>query len=185
MATFRPVRGVAPSAQGCPCSELWAPSSCRAPCPITYTHDYNTLVHTKTFHMSVLSLLGGRWGWWWVHERERGSGCSGAAQAFSGVQRMWRLEKTRRARLKNPQCAHTGTLEPRVGACRGPWRSSAGGRGILNDSSWLSGVSETMGAFCCRKPAFSRTVSVQNNEQNMRDASERFAHYYSGVDMYK
>ena len=32
--------------------------------------------------------------------RERGSGCSGAAQAFSGVQIRWRLEKTRtRGRL--------------------------------------------------------------------------------------
>ena len=33
MATFRPVRGVVQSAQGSPCSESWAPSSCRAPCP--------------------------------------------------------------------------------------------------------------------------------------------------------
>ena len=47
-------------------------------------------------------------------ERE-GLGAAGAALGFSGVQRRWRLEKTRKARLKTPQCAHMGTLEPRVG----------------------------------------------------------------------
>ena len=47
--------------------------------------------------------------------RERGSGCSGAAKGVSAVQRAWRLEKARRARLKTPQCAHMGTLEPKMG----------------------------------------------------------------------
>ena len=40
-----------------------------------------------------------------------GLGAAGAALGFSGVQRRWRLEKTE-GRLKTPQCAHTGTLEP-------------------------------------------------------------------------
>ena len=83
--------------------------------PITYTHDYHTYAFSTHVTLSVcpFSLLGGSWGWWWVHERERGLGCFCAALSFSGEQRTWRLARTRRARLTTPLCAHTGALEPR------------------------------------------------------------------------
>ena len=43
-----------------------------------------------------------------------GLGAACAALVFSGVQKV-ATGKTRRARLKTSQCAHVGTLEPRVG----------------------------------------------------------------------
>ena len=103
MATFRPVRGVAPL----PLRRV-APAQAVVGSVPSHTHTITIQSFTQNYTHRV---LGGSRGWWWVHGRERGSGCSGAAQAFSGVQRRWRLEKTRRARLKTPQCAHMGTLD--------------------------------------------------------------------------
>ena len=34
------------------------------------SHTHTITIHSliQNFYMSVLSLLGGSWGWWWVHE---------------------------------------------------------------------------------------------------------------------
>jgi hypothetical protein len=126
MATFCPARGAAlpsvhdrslPRVVGLVLVQGSVSPSHTHTITITYTHDYHTYAVSTHVTLSVcpFSLLGGSWGWWWVHERERGLGCFCAALSFSGEQRTWRLAKTRRARLKTPLCAHTGALEPMEG----------------------------------------------------------------------
>ena len=122
MATFRPVRGERrpTCAWSCPHRTPWAPSSSLCRCPhhihtrLLHTRSYKTITCPDIFSLLVVGSWGCVLGGGSTSERESlGAVC--AAQSFSGVQRRWRLEKAKEPASKTHQCAHAGTLEPRVG----------------------------------------------------------------------